>query len=464
MKKIIIALLLLTTIFSAPAFAQDDTQQVKGMLDSLETERLKKLEDQLVLTLPEVSDNPNFIVTFKDPSGKGVQLAIDGQAAAEIKSPYTLPSLEIGKHILLFKFTDDTETAQQLEKTFVVIPRVPVINPPEIKDGNIIVTGTAMPNSEVSIILTSGKTNIAVTVISDDKGNWENRFADQNTPGTYTVLGITKRKGYASNYSDPTVFTIESGDSTDITDVKTLGAISFKFADINFSNPASILEIFKKNTDLAILLGGAILLGILIGILAMIIKEKTNQDKTKKVFQNMFKKEEKVIAPVTPQPVAEMKEEEPKKEGDTATTPAQPATTTIEKPMTFKEKFEMLRKSQEAGIPNEPKDPEEPKKISISDDKAEKEVELPEVKEQEPEPKVEEPVVEEQPQPEIEAKDVNIDDVVEEIKPSKTEKQAQKLQTLTKEAFLKQYKSYDPDNEKGVELKNKVKISLTSKD
>ena len=100
-----------------------------------------------------------------------MQLEIDGQGFKTIESPYTLPSLGIGDHVLTFRFTDEEETRQTLEKTLVVIPRPPVINAPEtVSSTQITLNGTALVGSVVDIFLAGGAVNIKATTQVEEDG------------------------------------------------------------------------------------------------------------------------------------------------------------------------------------------------------------------------------------------------------------------------------------------------------
>jgi hypothetical protein len=307
MKKIFVFIaFFLSTVL--PLNAQDD---VRGELNEIENDRASRIESQLLLNVPEISDNPNHIITFQDPSGKGVFLEIDAQGFNQISSPYTLPSLGLGKHILTFKFTDNQDTEQIVEKTFTVIPRAPVINPPKISENQVTVTGTAIPSSKVNIFLSKDTFNKQVLTDVDEAGNWEYIFDEEIEQGTYTLVALTRRNGYASYFSEPIVFTVDNESfSGNIKDAPI--GIAFSFKDIDFSNPSSILDIFKKNTDLIIVFASLFFFGLILGFVIIYFAGKVSQKKSKRVLQELLK--QRVDVGISLKDRFEKSKEEPKKE------------------------------------------------------------------------------------------------------------------------------------------------------
>ena len=291
MKKILQITLcfLLSILFFSPSL-QIYSQDVKGELSEIEAERTKKVEEQLLLNLPEISDNPNHIITFKDPSGEGVSLETDAQGFKKITSPYTLPSLGLGKHILTFKFSDEEDTEQILERSFTIIPRPPVLNPPTIVNNEITVSGTAISNSTVDLFLTKDLSNQKALTEVSENGEWEYIFTKDIEEGVYTIVAVTRRNGLASNYSEPIVFTVD-GDASTITPIEdTNQGVSFSFKDIDFSNYKNILNILKENTDLAISFGSFFLLGCIFILIFLSLTQRITQKKSKKVLQELLTK------------------------------------------------------------------------------------------------------------------------------------------------------------------------------
>ncbi|MBI2356439.1 hypothetical protein HYV12_00040 [Candidatus Dojkabacteria bacterium] len=430
-KTLILTTVILLTLVT-PIFAVTQSE-IDTTLTSLEDQRISKLEEELGLTIPDISDNPNHIITFRDPSGEvGVKLEIDGQGFKKVVSPYTLPSLGIGKHVLTFKFTDSEEAPQTLEETITIIPRPPIIDAPEkLELSQLTFKGTALAASTLDLYLTSGtKSYRGAPEVSSD-GSWTYTFKAEFSYGIYNVVAITRKNGFASNFSETIVFELsKSGDTVVAKDNVT--PISFSFSDLIKQSP---VEVIKSNPDLAILTASALLLGIITSLFFTKLGDNRAHKNLEGMLVNKFNGKDK---------------KEDSKEEKTVET----------KKMTLREKFE------NAGI----------KKEAIVEEKKEevKESEVEEVKKDEKvtkESEKKEEVVEEKPV-----------EKVEEVKEEKKEEKKDKV--LTKAEFLQEFKDQDPDTEKGEEkvekevkeekkeepktsktsnLMNSIKISLTSK-
>lgn len=284
MKKLIYTILILS-LLQIPVLAQTQTastpQAVNQVLSNLEDERTKRLETQLGITIPLETDNPNHIISFKDPSGKGVKLDIDGQGLKAVKSPYTLPSLGIGSHILTFKFTDTEQTAQTLEKTIVIIPRPPVMNAPTtVTKSEITLKGTSLAGSTVELFISGGTQNFKGLTTTSVDGVWSYKFKENFKLGIWTVIARTKKNGFSSGLSEPVVFEISSKDAgTTITKIEQ--PIYFSFASLSLSNISSTI---KNNPHLLII----ILLSGLIGGLITWFIESLSTRKVNKTAEGKF--------------------------------------------------------------------------------------------------------------------------------------------------------------------------------
>ena len=169
MRKILFTTLLLLA-FPIIVHAQQDTtteelaitsNEVKAAeieeLEQQDEERTQEIANLLGFVLPEYTDNPSYVITFKDPSpdSQGVEADIDGGSFKKISSPYTLPALSIGQHTIKFRFYDKDSNVQLLEYTLVIIPRTPIISSPDLKEDSITISGTALANSEIIYTLTA---------------------------------------------------------------------------------------------------------------------------------------------------------------------------------------------------------------------------------------------------------------------------------------------------------------------
>lgn len=323
MKKIMITTIILTITISLfinnVIYAQTNQEDINKVLINIENERIKKLEAQLALIIPLTTDNPNHVITFADQAKKGVKLEIDGQGYRTVKSPYSLPSLGIGKHTLTFKFTDTEGTEQTLEKSITVIPRPPILQVPEtVNSTKISIKGTALASSTVNIFLSSGTKSYRESVTVDTNGAWTKEITGEFSYGIYTTIAYTTKNGIASQYSEPLVFEYKS-DNNNI-NIDTKQKIYFTFKD---SIDKNIIETLKSNTDLIILILSSILLGLTISsLLTFIINRKKNQ-KLENIFQNFLDKKTNID-----------KDKNINKE------------TKEEKPLTIREKIAMLQKEK----------------------------------------------------------------------------------------------------------------------
>jgi hypothetical protein len=323
-KNFLLQLLAISTVFSlativvAPmgnVFAQDIAE-----LEEKEVEREEDFLQQLLLDIPETTDNPSHIITFVDPSddNSGVELEIDEGGFEKISSPYTLPALSIGQHELKFRFVDKYGSIQILEKEMIVIPRPPIMNSPLFEEGLLKLSGSGLSNSDLVLILSSGK-NISVEETTiDTQGNWEISISDEElSEGVYTFSAFTRRNGYASNLSESLTF--EVGESSNIS-FNNDKEIYFSFKDLSIENLGTTIS---QNIDLGLLVGGAFILGFVICLLITSLVKDSIDNKTiksfeKKMEQNgMGKKEVTLKEKLSQKAESEEKEKEVKEEKKT---------------------------------------------------------------------------------------------------------------------------------------------------
>ncbi len=331
MKKII--LLTLFFLFFSPffAYAQQDTKveelittsEVKAAeieeLDQQEDERTQEIANQLGFVLPEYTDNPSYVITFKDPSpdSQGVEVEIDGTSFKKITSPYTFPALSIGKHTLKFRFYDKDSNVQLLEYDLVIIPRSPIITSPSLTDTTIEIKGTALANSEVIYTLTANAYNASDIVQTDENGDWSIKVTPEGglADGIYTFRAYTRKYGYASNISNAVTFGVGENPNRFLEDDE--NKIYFAFKDLNSENLSST---FSTYPDLIILSAGSFLIGLFLtfGVKSLIDRKKSGR-KEKDVEEiitkskNDDKKEEKTLREIFGGK-EEKKEEEQEKE------------------------------------------------------------------------------------------------------------------------------------------------------
>lgn len=288
MFKILLSLII-TIAFPLGIFAQQDTPltEVKAAeieeLNQKEEERTQQIANLLGFILPQYTDNPSYVITFKDPSPekKGVEIALDGQSFTVIKSPYTFPALSIGNHTVKFRFYDETNTIKILEYELIVTPRSPIVNTPELSEDAISIKGTALSNSEVIYTLSANAYNSNGSVKTDENGDWEIKITPEGglSNGIYTFTAFVRKYGYASDLSSPLTFSVgENGQASLNSDTK---EIYFSFTSINKDN---VLDILKNNKDLILLIVVNFLLG---GILVSVIKSLIDNSKSEKKIKEV---------------------------------------------------------------------------------------------------------------------------------------------------------------------------------
>ncbi|GEM_PF-7062028 len=272
----------------------EDIRDVRGELDSIEEDRRKEVEEQLLLDIPEVTDNPNHVITFRNPSEEeNVYIEIDGDDFKEIESPYNLPSLSLGRHNLIFKFHDEDNTERKIERTITVIPRAPKIKPPEITEEGAKISGSALPNSQVEIFITNETYNERVVTNVDHQGEWEKEFSNEIDDGVYTVIAITRSRGYSSQYSEPLVFRVDRTSPIEEKDLEDQDSVAFSLEQIDLRDIPGTINNLTSNRDLFIALVSTLAIGLVLGIIIFSVINKLIQRKSKKVFKQALNKSSK---------------------------------------------------------------------------------------------------------------------------------------------------------------------------
>lgn len=331
LRRITITVLALLLFSSTRAFAQQNVSDIIGTtkgetvvaeLDEKEVLREASFTNLLKLNLPTQTNNPSLVLTFVDPSEqkKGVQLEIDSKSFTSITSPYTLPALSIGDHILKFKFVDNVGTTQLLEKTLIVLPRTPIINAPTITDSAVEVYGTGLANSEILLILSSGLSLSSKQTTIDGEGKWSIKFeSGELVDGTYSLTGYVRKYGYASDPSESITFILGKGNSV----ITGTNDNSFSFKNINLSTLGAFIS---DNPDIIVLVAGSFVLGFLISFLLSLIFRNTNEDeKIRTIRKDVIKPaiegkeltlKEKLLGKKEEKPIEEKKSEKTEKSSE----------------------------------------------------------------------------------------------------------------------------------------------------
>ena len=285
-------------LFSISVYAQQDTplSEVKAseieLLNEQDEQRNQEIANQLGFVLPKYTDNPSYIITFKDPSQNesGVEIDLDEKGFNKIESPYTFAALSIGIHDVRFRFTDSENSVKILGYELIVIPRAPIVDTPEISISSVSVSGSALANSDVLYILSGNAYHTTGTVQTDSQGKWSVTIESEQEfiPGIYTFTALARKYGYSSNLSTPLTFNIGESSTQKTEEIKQSG-ISFSFKSINKEN---ILNIFKENRDLLFLIIGSIVLGGGIGAFIKTVLTNSKSEKKNKEVEGLIKKSE----------------------------------------------------------------------------------------------------------------------------------------------------------------------------
>ncbi len=192
---------------------------VSNTVDKVEAERIARLRKEIQLQIPDETDDPNYPVTFIEPTVSGVEIQVDGGGFKVKKSPFMLPALAIGKHELNFRYKNKDNVVQNFGLTVVVIPRAPVIADSQknkfISGSNVVLNGTALPGSKLVYFIGSKLVTGIVDVAKD--GTWTVTITKQLEIGTHNAVFMVRKDGYSSNFSNTFTFDISrtNGSLTD---------------------------------------------------------------------------------------------------------------------------------------------------------------------------------------------------------------------------------------------------------
>ena len=433
-KKLLVAFFTLIFIFPlASIYAQVDEIQL--------------LEDELVLKLPEETDNPSYAVTFVDPSDQGVFLSIDDGEEREVNNPYQLPALSIGEHTLLFRYTDKLDTEKSGEVSIIIVPRSPSTDTPTIEDGQISVSGKALSNSTVVVNL-MGRTDYFIREVeSDNDGNWSLLLEDEPSSSYYSVFATTKKRGYSSQPSEPITFALEKTENDNTsTSETTVGddPVSFTFSEFMSGNQ---IETLKSNPDLSILIAGTALTAMLVGVLVSSLMGRVSDRKAEKQFmQKLSSSDEKKSSFLS----GFGKKEKASDKDDSSTSSETTEPDEVET-AEMKSSMEPILDEEVSSASSEPEEATKEEEPEPADDE-----EVDESVEEDDEPPVfsssdeEEPAeAESEVTPEEEA---TVDDEQEEVSESNessegSEKQSFAQKIFDRKSFLDKFRKHDPDPE-----------------
>jgi len=443
MKKYIITLLLLISIIlpviSTSTVQAEENTPAKA-LEEAEIEREKTLIKELTLNIPEQTEDPSYPITFIDPSGKGVDIVIDGKTTTKAPSPFILPNLAIGEHIIAFSYKNKSGEPRYLQKDMLITPKAPVfdtsLKTSIVRPSAVVLQGTALPKSTVMLIVNSSYTH---NITTSTEGRWE-FILPQPSEGKNSVMAFTIRNGIVSTPSKVFTFTyalqkgVTAPKESTIEKKKDLNTI---WNDTLYSINRTRLEdptFFYGVSGIA-----SLLIILLIGINARKKSAKRKDEKTIKSLFNRNEEKDSILNVISTQ----KKEKSTDKPKDVPKPAPKKKGITKEKKTTKKieasnkeKKVEKKMKSPIFSVFNKKdkditKEPEEGKKNSKKPTK--KDIKPKEIKEAKSEKKVEKKV-----KKKVEKKVIEPKQIVDE-----TEEPEKKV--LTKEEFLKQFKSGEDD-------------------
>lgn len=432
-RKFIVSFFLLTLLLGLPTN--------RAFAEGVATDPSDKLEQELLLSMPAETENPNFTITFTDPSGAGVFLTIDGKDEVEIKNPYTLPSLGIGKHSLKFRFTDKSGSEQSVEHSIVITPRPTVISAPEIVEGKIRVSGDAVALADVLLFISGGKlVERGKTTVGED-GKWVHTFEGEFTPGVYTIVGYVKKGGFASAFSEPKTFQIDDGNPEQVENIQDPQDTAFSIADFTVSDFSlrQIASDVKNNPESGIFVGAFLLLGIIIGMLLLSIFTRGRDKSTEKMWKEVFASKNKT----------QEKPKGVKGEDDMESIKNKLSKREVKAEQVVKDKEHI-----EIDLENSGKSEQQEKQKAQSEDEKKRgsnEIKKITKKSEDSNPK----------EVSDEENDRSKD---KDSKESLTEKLKKAEIEFSKDEFLMEYKAFDPDPKKEVEKRENVSKSVKSKE
>lgn len=186
-----------TSVFAA---TPTPTAQSSAVADA-EIEREKQITKELSLNMPDQTEDPNYPITFIDPSKQGVDITIDDKTTAKAPNPFLLPNLAIGEHKIIFKFKTKDGVVRVLTKKLLVTPKAPqfdqTLKTEVIKPATVALKGTALPQSTIMIVINSDKTHKITSTVD---GKWE-FIVPEPQEGKNNIIAFAIKNGIVSNAS-----------------------------------------------------------------------------------------------------------------------------------------------------------------------------------------------------------------------------------------------------------------------
>ena len=176
------------------------TKSLTAVSDA-ELERQKLLTKELSLNMPEQTEDPNYPVTFIDPSKQGVDITVDDKTTAKAPNPFLLPNLSIGEHKIIFKFKNKDGLVRVLTEDLLLIPKAPqfdqTLKTVVVRPANVALKGTTLPQSTVMLVVNSDK---VFSITSTTDGKWE-FIVPEPKEGNNNIIAFSIKNGIVSKPS-----------------------------------------------------------------------------------------------------------------------------------------------------------------------------------------------------------------------------------------------------------------------
>jgi len=249
-----------------------------------EAERNKQLAKELTLNLPEQVDDPNYPVTFVDPSKKGVEITLDGKTTPNAPSPFLLPNVTVGTHEIIFKYTNADGLVRVLSQTLYMVPKPPTfddtIKTTVVRPSQVILSGTAIPQSTVQLIVNS---QISFKATTNTEGKWEFTLPNP-TEGKLYIIAQTVRNGFVSEVSKPITVEYKLDEGTVIPQLINPNESWQDVVTHEFESMVAQVEQYKTNNpnEFYIIVGVTIAL-ILLAFLLSLRKQRSKKREEKDI-------------------------------------------------------------------------------------------------------------------------------------------------------------------------------------
>jgi hypothetical protein len=265
-------------------------ESADDVLAETESKVTKRHIEALNLEIPEVTDNPNLAITFNPVAdNETIKLQIDNGGYNKISSPYRFKSLTVGKHVLDFKYANESEIEQAFSIDLTVIPRKLRFGTEDSsqkqsfdKNEKVVVQGSAMPNAIVRLWFANASEVITKKTDVDTDGNWSINVSESLDCGDYKVWGIVSSDGLASESSDIVSIVYCSEGSSSVDDDNDIDESS------GIQDWISVVKnkLVDERSSLIPLGIGVFLIGLAVGLFYARLKIT----KVKKDMQSIFKK------------------------------------------------------------------------------------------------------------------------------------------------------------------------------